>query len=326
MGWVLRVFQSRKRSLMLTLLKSLVIPLLEYCCQLSNPWKAKDIQAIEAIHRTFTYKITEVLHLNYWERLHELKLYSLQRRLERYIIIYIWKITQHMVPNIDGTMGHKIKTRKHPRHGTQCVIQYPTNRNPAQPLQENAITVYLGLCWTTHCPNICETSKVSKLKNWNLSSTNFWNSFLMCEKCPTMSPHQEATASSTSSLIWGLKEFTKVVESPTLLWSSLSCFKTTPSIHVPLSYIFYIHRKKSLLSFTDRQLTLHSLWGRWSPHRFPWRRCVGDEPRCQRCGDVVGGEQGTGLFCPTLPARLSAYRVFLCLGAFIVVIVIRQRI
>ena len=52
-------------------------------------------------------------------------LYSLQRRRERYIIIYIWKITQHMVANIDGTMGHKIKTRKHPRHGTQCVIQYP---------------------------------------------------------------------------------------------------------------------------------------------------------------------------------------------------------
>ena len=32
-----------------TLLKSLVIPLLEYCCQLWNPWKAKDIQAIKAI-------------------------------------------------------------------------------------------------------------------------------------------------------------------------------------------------------------------------------------------------------------------------------------
>ena len=34
MGWVLRVFQSRERSLMMTLLKSLVISLLEYCCQL----------------------------------------------------------------------------------------------------------------------------------------------------------------------------------------------------------------------------------------------------------------------------------------------------
>ena len=50
MGWVLRVFQSRKRSLMLALLKSLVIPLLQYCCQLWNPWKAKDIQAIEVFN------------------------------------------------------------------------------------------------------------------------------------------------------------------------------------------------------------------------------------------------------------------------------------
>ena len=141
MGWVLRVFQSRQRSLMLTLLKSFVIPLLEYSFQLWNPWKAKDIHDIEAIQRTFSYKITEVQHLNYWEGLHELKLYSLQRRRERLIIIYIWKITQYMVPNIDGTMGHKINTRKHPRHGTQCVIQYPTNRNPAQSLQENALTV-----------------------------------------------------------------------------------------------------------------------------------------------------------------------------------------
>ena len=47
--------------------------------------------------------------------------------------------------NIDGTIGHTIKTRKHPRHGThgtQCVIQYPTNRNPAQSLQKNALTVF----------------------------------------------------------------------------------------------------------------------------------------------------------------------------------------
>ena len=40
MGWVLRVFQSRKRPLILILLKSLVIQLLEYCCQLLNAYKA----------------------------------------------------------------------------------------------------------------------------------------------------------------------------------------------------------------------------------------------------------------------------------------------
>ena len=47
-----------------------------------------------------------------------------------------------MVPNINGTMGHKIKTRHHPRHETQCVIEHPINRNPAQSLQENVITVF----------------------------------------------------------------------------------------------------------------------------------------------------------------------------------------
>ena len=47
-----------------------------------------------------------------------------------------------MKPNIDGTMPHKIKTRNHPRHGTQCVMQHPTNRNPAQSLQVNVITVF----------------------------------------------------------------------------------------------------------------------------------------------------------------------------------------
>ena len=119
-----------------------------------GPWKTKDIQAIEAIQRTFTYKITEVQHLNYWERLHELELYSLQRRSERYIIIYIWKITQNMVPNNDGTMEHKIETRKHTRHETQCVIQYITTRKTAQSFQENAIILCLGLGCTNRCQNI----------------------------------------------------------------------------------------------------------------------------------------------------------------------------
>ena len=47
-----------------------------------------------------------------------------------------------MMPNIDSTIGHTIKTRKHSRHRTQCVVQYPTKRTPAQSLQENSITVF----------------------------------------------------------------------------------------------------------------------------------------------------------------------------------------
>ena len=131
MGWVLRVFQSRKRSLMLTLLKSLVIPLLEYCCQLWNPGKAKDINAIEAI-RTFTYKITEIQHLNYWEILHARTQIILSPETP-------WTLYNYMYLEDNTSYGTKYwwdngaqnKNQKTPRHGIQCVIQYPTNRNPA---------------------------------------------------------------------------------------------------------------------------------------------------------------------------------------------------
>ena len=56
----------------------------------------------------------------------------------------------------------------------------------------------------------------------------------MSQKCPTMSPHQEATVSSTSSLIWGLKEYTEVVEFLTGPWSSLCWIETTLSIQVSI--------------------------------------------------------------------------------------------
>ena len=37
--------------------------------------------------------------MDYWERLKALGIYSLQRRRERYKILYIWKITNGLVPN-----------------------------------------------------------------------------------------------------------------------------------------------------------------------------------------------------------------------------------
>ena len=37
--------------------------------------------------------------LNYWERLRKLKLFSLERRRERYVIIFIWKVWNNLVLN-----------------------------------------------------------------------------------------------------------------------------------------------------------------------------------------------------------------------------------
>ena len=44
-----------------------------------------DIRNIVSVQRT--YSISDVMHLNYWERLGHLKQYSLERRRERYMYV-----------------------------------------------------------------------------------------------------------------------------------------------------------------------------------------------------------------------------------------------
>ena len=50
--------------------------------------------------RTFTRCIHGLRDMDYWQRLDSLHLYSLQRRRERYQIIYVWKSLENLVPNL----------------------------------------------------------------------------------------------------------------------------------------------------------------------------------------------------------------------------------
>ena len=82
-----------------TLYKLLVRSTLEYYCPLWNPGKVTDIQLIEGIQRTFTDRRSALQDLSYWERLAHLKLMSLQRRRERYVVLIMWKILHKVIPN-----------------------------------------------------------------------------------------------------------------------------------------------------------------------------------------------------------------------------------
>ncbi|KAK3858814.1 hypothetical protein Pcinc_035023 [Petrolisthes cinctipes] len=84
---------------MLTLWKTLIQPLLDYCSQLWSPHKRGDIQHLELVQRSFTRQIRGMRDLSYWDRLMELGLYSQQRRRDRYRVIYMWKILEGQVPN-----------------------------------------------------------------------------------------------------------------------------------------------------------------------------------------------------------------------------------
>ena len=122
-SWILRTFRSREKHLMLTLWKSLVQPHLDYCCQLWSPKLLGDIAILEQVQKSFISKIKGYEHLNYHEKLRKFGLYSLERRRERYSIIYTWRMIESHVPNIG------IQTSVSMRRGRMCKI--PSYRTSA---------------------------------------------------------------------------------------------------------------------------------------------------------------------------------------------------
>ena len=96
---------------MLLLYKSYVRPVAEYCCPLWSPHLISQIMTVEAIQRTFTSKISGMQSSDYWKRLKDLKLFSLQPRRERYAIIMIWKIQHNLAPNCIEVSFHNTKRK-----------------------------------------------------------------------------------------------------------------------------------------------------------------------------------------------------------------------
>ena len=111
-AWILRSFKTRSKTVMLQLWKSIVIPRLNYCSQLWNPSKVYLIKQLEELQKNFVRRIHGFGNMDYHTALRKLKLYSLQRRRERYQIIYLWSIIESQVPNIsDNSNGDLIRVQ-----------------------------------------------------------------------------------------------------------------------------------------------------------------------------------------------------------------------
>ena len=98
-GWAMRTFRGRGRCLMITVLRSLIQPRLDYCSQLWSPRDQFSINLLESVQRNFISQIKcqELAGLDYWGKLSELRIYSQERRRERYQICFLWKISQGLI-------------------------------------------------------------------------------------------------------------------------------------------------------------------------------------------------------------------------------------
>ena len=97
-GWGLRTFRRRSLGTMKQIWKSLVQPKMDYCSQFWSPGDQDSINKLESVQRHFLSQVAgDEVSIDHWSRLKLYKMYSQERRRERYMIIFLWKISQGLV-------------------------------------------------------------------------------------------------------------------------------------------------------------------------------------------------------------------------------------
>ena len=187
-SWILSVFKCRDSHTMMTLFKALVLNTLEYCCPLWSPHNFRDISRLEAVQRRFTSKIAFIQDLNYWDRLKALNLYSLQRRRERFQLIYLWKIMNNKVPNDLGVSWHD-----HIRRGKVAdVPRIPSSVQKINSAYDNFFKVKAAKMW--NCLPKVVNSKIS-LESFKTGLDQFLSGV------PDLPPVAGYTTSNSNSLL-----------------------------------------------------------------------------------------------------------------------------
>ena len=97
------------------------------------------------VQRNFLRKIEGAHRLSYWDQLRKYKMYSLERRRERYSVIYVWKIIENLVPNFshlegDGNKKGGITWYNHIRLGRKCVTK-SVKLGPFQQVRYSSLAV-----------------------------------------------------------------------------------------------------------------------------------------------------------------------------------------
>ena len=107
-GMLLRTFSTRQVVPMMIMYNTYIRSKMEYCSLIWSPSQKKDIDKLERVQKHFTSRIEGLENLNYHQRLKKLKLYSLERRRERYMIINAWQQIEEISENVLGLKARRL--------------------------------------------------------------------------------------------------------------------------------------------------------------------------------------------------------------------------
>ena len=177
---------------------TLVQPHIDYCSQLWMPLEGKNLEKIEKLLRDYTRKIPGMVGLNYWERLSKLRMNSEQRRLERYQVIYTWKIMEGLTPNCGVNWSSTTE-----RNGRMCKIPPVKGRNSVQTLRNQSFQVS-GPRLFNSLPKIIRNIKNCSLEDFKFQLNVYLNKVPDEPKSQNLIPGATNTISGrqTNSLIY----------------------------------------------------------------------------------------------------------------------------
>ena len=117
---------------------SMIQSRLDYCSQLWSPSLQSEINNIEDVQRQYTKRIYGMEDLPYRDRLKKLKMYSQERRRDRYMVIFIWKIAMNLID------GYSLEFKgEGTRRGRECEVPRTVLSAPAavRRARENGLSV-----------------------------------------------------------------------------------------------------------------------------------------------------------------------------------------
>ena len=124
LGLIYRTIENKTPDIVVPLYVALVRPLLEYGIQAWRPFYSKDIVKLEGVQRRAIRMIQGLTASNYYGKLKELNLFSLEKRYLRGDLIETFKIIKN-IDKVDrniffelvnpnrSTRGHSLKIQKH---------------------------------------------------------------------------------------------------------------------------------------------------------------------------------------------------------------------
>jgi hypothetical protein len=118
-GLMLRTFRSRKRSVIVPILTSIIRPVVEYATPVWNPCLQKDIAELESVQRKVTKCIDGLHGLPYTARLQRLQLPTLATRRLYYDMLECYKIVHKLVRS---ECAGVLALSAHRTRGFQCKV------------------------------------------------------------------------------------------------------------------------------------------------------------------------------------------------------------